>query len=596
MKKQLFLAIASVVTILASAQTKSELFQNSQPIMPQIGTNVVIEAEPAHRITADEIKAMNKVAPKANLQAWYNRPTGTMWQTFITNDNVKNPPFQACYAPYLNVNPWRNYTFESTSTGATSQEWKTYYRRKITTYTTPSIDLYWGCQTDTIPVLTAYDASGNSSEYTPAGYNGNTKLASYINGYSNYIGQYKPGYTQHFWSSPKFFGSDSNRDGSVKSGAYTAKVNDASGQPAGRLMGRNSVNLNGMAIAAEAPVAPYVINRVGLRYQNLFLDQTSIVPITATIYKLNSVPAYNSDGSPVVMAEPSEVLATATVNVSTAWLASQREQYRSTDGFYTGILPIALSKPLEVNSAILVCVEGYNVDAVNADFTSVYSADYFDEGHGEIGYLKTTDYYTGQSIFVGMCGGFVNSHVHTAPAVLLDLERRFLEFNKADETGVWDATAEKSDSIVDIFSYLPASQINVKITEVDKDGNALNNGETPSWVKVTLKDQTDPWGHPLGSGIINMNVAVDNNTAQQRRAQIDLSFVGATLTYNVLQAGNAPEYNGDVNGDGVVDITDVNIAINIILNLDNKENYPNGNKINDIADVNLILNTLLNIN
>ncbi|MBQ0070227.1 MAG: hypothetical protein KBT09_10855, partial [Bacteroidales bacterium] len=498
MRKTLFLAATMFLTLTTTAQTKSEMANNARMSMPQtMFGQVVAEAEASHLHTVGEAKGQLKVAPKTNVKAWYNRPAGTMWQTFITNDG--QVAFQACYAPYLQVNPWRNYTFESSSTDATSQEWKFYHRRKITTHTTPSVDDQWGCQTDTIPVLTAYGASG-SSVYTPAGYNGSTKYASFINGYSNYVGQYKPGYTQHFWSSPKYFGSNSNRDGSIKSGAYTSKVNDETGQPAGRLMGKNSVNLNGMAIAAEAPVAPYVINRVGLRYQNLLIAQDATVPITATIYKLDAVPAYNSDGSPVVMAEPSEVLATATVNVNAAWLSTQREQYKGTDGSYTGILPIVLSEPLEVNSAILVCVEGYNVEAVNDNFTSVYSADYYDEGHGEIGYLKTLDYYTGQPIFVGMCGGFLNSTYHTAPAVLLDLERRFLEFNKTEETGHWNAPAEKSDSIVDIFAYLPASQVNVKITEVDKDGNTLNEGNAPSWIKVTKKDQTDPSGNPLGSG------------------------------------------------------------------------------------------------
>lgn len=575
----------------AGAHTKSEMMQHA-PAMPEVVTipDVVVETQPVHRLTVAEIKEQHKVAPRADVKAWYNRPAGTMWQTYITTDG--KAAFQACIAPYLHVTPWKKHTFESASTDAASQEWKVYYRKKITTYTTPSVELQWGCQTDTMPVLTAYGANG-SSEYTPAGYSSSTKQASYINGYTNYVGQYRPGYTQHFWSSPKFFASESNRDGTVKSGAYTSKVNDASGQPAGRLMGKNSVNLNGMAIAAEAPEHPYIITRVGLRYQNLMLAADATVPITATIYKLNSVPAYNSDGAPVVMGEPSEVLATATVNVSTAWLSTQREQYRGSDGAYTGILPISLSQPLEVNTAILVCVEGYNVDAVNAEFSSVYSADYYDEGHGELGYLKTIDYYTGQPIFVGMCGGFLAPSRHTAPAVLLDVERRFLEFNKAEESGLWNAPAEKSDSIVDIFSYLPSTQIKVNITEVDKDGNTLNGGNAPSWLTLTLKDQTDPWGNPVGSGIINMTVSVTDNSAQQRAAQIDLSFAGAHLVYNVVQAGTAPEYDGDVNGDGMVDIKDVNIAVNIILGKANKEDYPNGNKVNDIKDMNVILNSIL---
>lgn len=56
---------------------------------------------------------------------------------------------------------------------------------------------------------------------------------------------------------------------------------------------------------------------------------------------------------------------------------------------------------------------------------------------------------------------------------------------------------------------------------------------------------------------------------------------------------------GDVNGDGEVDITDVNILINIILRMDNASNYggradvDNSGEV-DITDVNTVLNIILN--
>lgn len=55
---------------------------------------------------------------------------------------------------------------------------------------------------------------------------------------------------------------------------------------------------------------------------------------------------------------------------------------------------------------------------------------------------------------------------------------------------------------------------------------------------------------------------------------------------------------GDVNGDGVVDIADVNIVINIMLGKDDADNYDgrayvNDDKVVDIADVNLVINLML---
>lgn len=61
----------------------------------------------------------------------------------------------------------------------------------------------------------------------------------------------------------------------------------------------------------------------------------------------------------------------------------------------------------------------------------------------------------------------------------------------------------------------------------------------------------------------------------------------------------APALFGDVNGDDVVDIDDLNILINIILGSDTADNYDGRALLNDddavdIDDVNLLINTMLN--
>lgn len=594
MKKIFLFALATALAVVASAQTKSEMAKNAPAMPVQIASEHVVGTETLHRLTADEAKAQFKVAPKANVKAWYNRPAGTMWQTYITTD--AKGYYQACMAPYLHVNPWKSVTFESAATDATSQEWTFFHRKKRETYTDPSVTTQWGCQTDTIPVLTARDNRGNSSVYTPESYNkdASSKYASYINAYTNYVNQYRPGNAQHFWSSPKFFAAESNRDGTKTSGSFTAGVTDNYGRNAGQLMGKNTVNLNGMAIAAEAPEHPYIINRVGLLYQCLKLAEGVNVPMTATIYKLESVPAYIGDGTPVMMDEPTEVLATVTINVNTAWLGSQREQYKTAEGYH-GILPFTLKQPLEVNSAILVCVEGYNVPEMNDAFSSVYSSDYYDEGHGEIAYIKTTT--NGKPIFVGLRGGFISPTRYTAPAVLLDEERRFIEFNKSDETGIWNVPVEGGDHNIDIFSYLPSAQVNIKVTELDQNGAVVNDGAAPAWLTVSLTDQTDPWGNPIASGIVFLDAKAEANPGQKRAAQVELSFLGAKLVYHVTQDGTTPSLEGDVNGDGTVDISDVNILINIALGKAEAEQYPNaditGDGTVDISDVNADINLIL---
>lgn len=55
---------------------------------------------------------------------------------------------------------------------------------------------------------------------------------------------------------------------------------------------------------------------------------------------------------------------------------------------------------------------------------------------------------------------------------------------------------------------------------------------------------------------------------------------------------------GDINGDGSVDVTDVNIIVNIILGKDNASNYPGNANIDgqggiDVGDVNVIVNIIL---
>lgn len=76
-----------------------------------------------------------------------------------------------------------------------------------------------------------------------------------------------------------------------------------------------------------------------------------------------------------------------------------------------------------------------------------------------------------------------------------------------------------------------------------------------------------------------------------------LDMEARTLT--VTKAAT-PGLRGDINGDGKVDVTDVNVVVNIILGKDSKDNYPNadtdGNGTVDVTDVNAVVNIILGKN
>lgn len=90
-------------------------------------------------------------------------------------------------------------------------------------------------------------------------------------------------------------------------------------------------------------------------------------------------------------------------------------------------------------------------------------------------------------------------------------------------------------------------------------------------------------------------VATGLGTAVVIATTIDGGYM-ATCTINVVQAPQYPV--GDVNGDGIADINDANIIINILLGKDNAEKYDGrafvtGKDVVDISDANAIINIIL---
>ena len=79
-----------------------------------------------------------------------------------------------------------------------------------------------------------------------------------------------------------------------------------------------------------------------------------------------------------------------------------------------------------------------------------------------------------------------------------------------------------------------------------------------------------------------------------------ITFNKANLTFKVEAGGSTPGVKGDVDGNGLVDVEDVNAAINIVLKLANASDYQgsadlDNNGIVDVEDVNAMINIILKL-
>lgn len=89
---------------------------------------------------------------------------------------------------------------------------------------------------------------------------------------------------------------------------------------------------------------------------------------------------------------------------------------------------------------------------------------------------------------------------------------------------------------------------------------------------------------------------------QRREATINFTdrIHATTISVRFVQQAQQQQVAGDVNGDGVVDVADINILINIMLGKDDAANYDGrafvtpGDTVVDVADVNTAINMMLN--
>lgn len=596
MKKSLLFTAALLATSTMMAQGIRLSDQKLKPANPTMATDVMELATADFGVekTDQNQYISKKKAPQVKTDmgyAWYHRPAGVFYGAYITKDeNAVPTSVSSLYAPYLHASPYSSITYKNASTDATSWAWYSHqYSRAIKGYewaTTSDLDLVREqliLETDTVPLFLAFYGTKQSSYQLKGGKLNSAKSAveteyisrllsrvDYENAFSNTA-------TNHLWYSSKYFAANTNRDFTKLAGSYyKTGAKDASGGTTGRWYGRNFSGVDGMAMAFEKPSHPYALRHVGVRYQMLKVNAP--VTLYAKVYRLDAIPEFDPEKS--VSVTPGELVAQGEVTVDNLTASSgilsfpmQEEE----DGIVYDVSPT-------IDFPILVEVTGYNVDDME-DFTMLYSSDGYDEGHGELCYAKRL-MSNGTYQYRGMNNFFTSGALYTGVTILIDTERPFMVYNYTSETGEREVPAAGEKYDVEVFSWHGGDEWSI-LDENDED--------LPDWVTVEYADEMENGAYSHVT-TVSFDVAPLPEGVSGRECVVKMMYPGAELKFKLTQGDPSPVVPGDIDGDGIVNVSDVTALINKILG---EADYSDqvcdvdGNGEVNVSDVTALINMIL---
>ena len=619
MMKSLLVLLASLTMLSANAQLRK-----SDAVAPRLPQPMMKSVKPQAQVQEMQLLApgtlvLNTAPEKdGDVRVWYRRPAGAYPASVIVEDEC-NSGF--LYAPYLHVKPYQDYTFLGFAEGVSDQavfEWDVTHwdwyggndQRVITTVPGQDLTWQWGYETDEVPTLYVIEPDATYEWWYPGTVKTNTlpgepnpsvepELKSEILSVPS---------TMAIWDmdilmSSKTFLQGSNEGEYLYPMTYFSGAEPYGGNSKGWWFGKNGYHqvvrpnyfIDGIAQAFEKPSAPYLLNQVVVDCG--VLEVLDRVDLMCRIYKLDEIPAYNDTAVVTLPEEPGELIAkgratlTPETNDATGGLVFFT-LFGEEDGLEYDITPT-------IDCAILIVIDGYNdPEMANLqDFSAMIAAnDQDDEGFGELAYLKfgTPDDNGGVNyVWTGLNNFFRSGTMKTGFTIFINAEMPYLTFNYAAEDGEYTFPAEGGPMEkpigddytsygIEFWSWTPS---------VD-DGWWLycNGGDVPDWLSIELTDveQYGEW-----SGLVIAEVYAEPLPAgvNYREAVVRFMIPGAYLDYKFMQGRyiDPPRpHFPDINGDGEVNIADLNYLIYLILT----DQAGDAN----IADVNMLIQIILSKN
>lgn len=602
MKKSLLIAAAVMLAFGANAQqvrTSGSASKTANVVATQQLKDAKIEHRTAQRATGPvATRGMKRVVP-AN-SAYYLRPAGTMYSNWDSEGSGYIMPF--IYTTPYNEVTWRNF---STATGTPSWGYKIYTGETRDSLVSNDYDLTvtYGYEYEDVPALMMgdvgpYELSGYSTKTGAAASSGVLSVINSQEAFSDAASNLLC--SAHYYGSSDRFGTQ-QYGWTYYSGAPGPDYNpdlpatDESQDRSGYWFGRNWGNWNCAATAFEKPITPYVLNNVYMWVAAL--NVTEDVELTAKVYRLpDGLPQFNDTASVAIDPEllnEDNLLATGRTTITTDMNEDGQPILKFDLYEYDPELGMEYEVTPEVDDAIVVIVTGFDQDAI-VSMSGLFTNDEEDEGVGELTYLGHAE---GDVVtqLVGMNNFFTSGEMKVGNSIFIDVSRPFMIYNFTDETGEYTFPNEGGKYMfagqyegVNIYA---ADQYGEAVTASDLYYSLEDGNEVPEWLTIELADDAT-----YGGVQAKVTCAALPEGVSGREANVKFYINGAYLVYHFIQGeGGQQIMIGDTDGNGVVDITDVNNVINMMLG--KAAMVPaadtDGNGVIDITDVNNVINLML---
>lgn len=593
MKKFYLLAVASMLVASASAtdalQVKSasarKVKSNKVELTSSLDKSKTMYATATMADRSAVRAARKKINQPVKGEAFYKRPAGSFMATLTSNGYLFNNPIWIC-KPYsdaifeaedLDSYNWKVQYF---NTDARAYQWQ-----QVEGYKSIALSPLWG-ETDSVPSLT-----NGLTEY----HYGGTDKSGLVKGWGFLACEVD--LWEEFYDltaggpllSPKYFGWDRGGQG-YATGAYSGAL-DAEGGRTASWFGHNYSGWNAMGLYVEKPNEPYMLRQVYVDYQNLELAADHAT-LKVEVFK---VADRDNPENQYYDCQPGELIASG----SYTFTKGEDDEEMGCVGIPFLVEEGGLEYEITptIDDEVLVVVSGYDSDDF-ANFSMSIAIDSWDEGYGQHCYMmhKEGEEYTR---VYGMGDFFTGANLGvTAPTIFLDVVNPFCIFNYNIEDGVREFDTEGNCTtefsvvgypydmnVISLFSYSTSEEMEFTL----EDGSDL-----PEWLTIEANDQEEA-GELTGE--ILLTVTCEANEGAPRSANVKCAIPGAYVVLSISQNGELA-LKGDVDGNGEIDVNDMNILINILLGNDDAANYGgradvNGDGIVDVSDVNEIINIML---
>ncbi|MBQ3364666.1 MAG: hypothetical protein IJG42_12035 [Muribaculaceae bacterium] len=574
------------------------LMASSAGAQPKISSSHKVAAPESRGMTAPKLETAQMRAPgtpavkapkKAEIhKVYYNRPAGMYpGSVVIAPDGSFDGLF---YAPYFAAKPFAPYTFKAIYDGGTQFEWDVPHMNDSSEIVWETgYGKYFTCKFGygiyPFPVLWVKDGD-NMYDYQIHGVAHGNEYPAYIMSAPNAAAVFSDidEGGAILVSSKTLTWEDVDENVAVPF-SYYGGMDPYGNNPSGYWFGKNggtvtnaqtgvvsSLCIDGIAQAFEKPSHPYLLKRVVLNAANLAV--LGPVDMTCKIYKIaDGIPPYEDEIVAILPEEPGELIAygRATVTPETEELIVFT-LYCVEDGLEIEYTPT-------IDSDILVAIDGYNDPGMEnlKNFTAMIFANiHKDEGFGELAYLKHGLYnydgtFSGDYEWVGLNNFFASGEMKTGLSIFLDIENPFLSFYYKQEDGEYTFPPEGGvmgkvfqDDCVEPFIYSGIEFYSWVESADDGWTMTCDGGDVPDWLSIELTD-----GKEEGEFDYHVNAAVVAKPLPQgvhyREAVVRFGFPGAYLDYKFMQGEHEFVFRYDMNGDGEVNIADIDDLIDYII-------------------------------